>query len=1169
MPKFKSRVLLPIDKDVGALTQSPSVGFTELGPNMTLENIADFIAENYDNADMAINHAIPSPLAYLESMKQNLRTEPEKRNEKLYNKWLGVMCMIALNGIYGFDIRVGTIDLNDNVLINKIYKDCLKNDEDYDINSLVVFYRGEKVSADGTVLVSGKPFAFAHREIGICPFKAIENDLLYDVDWYDELKQEWLDPIKELFERGTNDKTIPNTRLASALMDWFSKLNQFSKMMGDETRFNTIVINAVIEKIKNYFIKDSVKEQPLYFAPIKPDGYANPENINTALELQYVPVSIVQSIYCGFDIPTVFTKKLLTVHRDMFPSLSPFKLISIDADIRFIPPLLCDFVANTGNYKFDYSKMLFNSDETEEGGMITVRIPIVASLDDGTTVTINRRMRYSVSTSVWFLANCQYLSVWPSAKIDKSLWRKYYVGVFEGIEDYFECKWYGKPFNEDNIYKYTKNENSNRIDFRPAVSAEDEKEYEFFEVSSNLGNENKSWGVHTTSSFPDYITVLIDENEGNENVEYGVIPVIPKSVITPNLTDETYCIAIDFGTSNTHCAIGARQVGNTKDFPDTITTSDEMLPIELSNGVNKEKHQALVEKIATRYWVPREINPNEYFSSAGQLFTHTNITKNDTPLPMNMQRRNLPLIDGRIIDLSADVFEGIYTDEKKRHSLIEEHVYTSMKMMTKTGDAQYAPNYYAIRVFLVNVLMNTALYAIIKKRASIPLNIGFAYPDTMTGQHVRNAFSWAIESLNEFIGCEVFSRTDHATVISEALSVSKYYELQENGAVNTQGFITADIGGGTTDISVTKRDLNDKYSTNRGTLSFRFAGRVATIESIRDILGHASNDIRAPHNIYTIAEQIFENTRENKKLIATYADLSNQYTQANTAQSRSRLANTLTPIIEALIKSCGFKSMSGNINNDIMTLRSVLRAKAICIFYLLAKYFKGRTTFNELNSSQNPESLFEYAGLQNLVIYLAGNGARLIEMCGLNTPENLKVISEIVRKYAAVPAVVTIAIHIDNEMLKKEVSGGLIYHMRDVAKAAGEIEEKYTRTVDESDTEEQSKSKTAQPRISTPDVKEALDDTYDELLEIMRDVTFENTKQLLNLTPPPNKNSWTIYDALKRDESSIKGLYEGICASIDSKVSDEGFPECIRNEAFAVLMFNELISKKSKDLFAK
>lgn len=1030
--------------------------------------------------------------------------------------------------------------------INKIYKECLKNDEDYDINDLVVFYRGERVDENDNLLARGVPFAFAHRELGICPFKAIDNDLLYDVDWYDALKQEWLDPVEVLFANEKNSQN-PSTKLASALVSWLSELSAYSISIGNKGRLNTIVVDSVIRQITDCLSDaGTVATQPLQLTTIECARDNAPRKVLNTLTDQGVSDTIIDSISFGFAIPNVFTKKLLAVHKDMLPSLDRFGIRDVDPDIRFLPPLRRAFVSNIGEYYFECNNISFSSTGERENEIINVSILIHANLHNGSTVTIKRCMRYSVSTGIRFLANCQYISVWPSAKIDMSLWQKYYVGVFEGIKTRFEFSWRGSPIDEKNIYTQSEEEqDKNKIDFRPAVRENEANK--LHKVSSNIGNVPKDWDVHTTTSFPDYIAVLINENEANQSIEYGIIPVIPKNIIKSN--NKSYCIAVDFGTTNTHCAIGERNPVDRFDYPETITTSDGMLPIELSYGADKQKHKKHIDEISTRYWIPRETSAADdyYFSSACQLFSDTNVTRNV-----------IPLIDGRIIDLSADVFEGIYTNEEKRRSLDEEKVYASMKIITNAGDSEYNENNYAIRVFLVNVLMNAALYAIIEKGAPIPLNIGFSFPDAKTGQYVSDSFKSAITSLNAFAGCQVFSGVNDPSIISEALSVSKYHELKKDGAIGNEGFITVDIGGGTADVCISKKHINDPYTTNRGSLSFRFAGRVATIESIRDILRHAPNNRTAPHNIFTLSEQIFKNTRNNQKLIEAYADLSNQYLQAVNTKDRKQhsFANTLTPIIEALIRSCGFKDMSADVNNDIMTLRSVLRSKFICIIYLIAKYFRQRATYSHIDSNSRE---FDYRDMETLEIFLAGNGARLVSMCGLGTKGNLKVLSEIFRECAKVPPEIGITIRFDPGELKKEVSNGLIYYMRLIAESDNKnaITERYITTVEE--------SKPLSPKKD----KLALFNAYDDLLDIMKNFKFENSKDSLYLNPPQYRNSWTIYDALNREDPTVNDIFTRNSPRIEGDIIDNGFPECIYNEAFAVLMFNEILTQKSSDLFAK
>lgn len=187
-----NKVLFPSNEPVDFGAAGVKIGWTPISAPNTLRTVADKLYSSYDEE----NSSIPSILSHIEKFCWELYSG----NDITVNEWRGMLAIIALRRVYGFNVTVKEIPLFPDAetgiptTLASIFGEALCEKSsltgyEYDINgepknkTLVVFFK------------DGIPFAMFMPNMVICPFKSYPEDIFSDVPWYDSDVNRWTSVI--------------------------------------------------------------------------------------------------------------------------------------------------------------------------------------------------------------------------------------------------------------------------------------------------------------------------------------------------------------------------------------------------------------------------------------------------------------------------------------------------------------------------------------------------------------------------------------------------------------------------------------------------------------------------------------------------------------------------------------------------------------------------------------------------------------------------------------------------------------------------------------------------------------------------------------------------------------------------------------------------------------
>ena len=244
----------------------------------------------------------------------------------------------------------------------------------------------------------GVPFAFVHPEIGICPYNHFDTStVLFDVEWYDVIQNEWLDPIDVVFHsRSAQERTGREDRssIAFELIQWLKELHTYTD--NDNLILRTHVPSQVYQNVS-----DRVRDMyggvfddiiALYRKDLKIADGQNDTALRAQLKAQLLSGALVNSVYIGVDFPDVFTDVLVLAPREVFPNAErafpnlSLQRIGVDYPLLFVPPLTREFTRCKG-YSFAPEAIRFAKSGSFKKEIISVSVTIetVINNEDGTS----------------------------------------------------------------------------------------------------------------------------------------------------------------------------------------------------------------------------------------------------------------------------------------------------------------------------------------------------------------------------------------------------------------------------------------------------------------------------------------------------------------------------------------------------------------------------------------------------------------------------------------------------------------------------------------------------------------------------------------------------------------------------------------------------------------
>lgn len=784
------------------------------GPVSSAANLAS-IAEHVEvsnlkpAAGMNTSHARPTMLAGISSFVENVKSAwdavapgaaagafaslPATAKQD-FAEWQGMVAAVALSNIYsGMGLSLSVVQMNLSA-VNPSMK-CVLMEMKKDAN-----YAG--AAAQGVlyyICQKGIPFAIFHPEIGLCPMREYDSGIFDGVlTWYKKVPGNCHAGWKDILE--LDDFCL--SRIA-----WWANNNNLiayqTYLQGQRPGLPALLpALAVGNSVANANIIDAVwpgkgtcfgTAMMAYLDPL-----GNPCPMPDLFLDQMIISGIGNAANNRMSFNTAAGEQQIRFSGDggalnAFAPVPPFK--------KDIMDLLANCTLNDLTFEAEL-------DGQKHLNSVTVRVAIQTP-----TGALNTYKTYSYQKLR--LGRIPYLMLWPFVPMPSgmNLWKSYYATWHDqthglmpliGANGSMICPVGGKMG-----YEWGQQGKTHKV-FRPTAANQD--------WSVCVGSAPFRYAVLTST---DPVTGSVDEIGLVFMPDYPTFPAAAgiRSPVT---------MAVDFGTTSTVCALHS-----------AAFASDITLPFkDYSKCVTCEDATAR-DTVNTMHWLgSKEAGPtwqwDQKLFSVAQLFDQDPSVIIPTLLPMAANQEYY--VDGRLFLASGDALvalAGAGANKGGADPLQAQQIMTDMKF-NHGLDVQ---NYHAASIYLAGIYMYAILYLLSQKFVPTPdmnfVDLRASYPNDVTLDALKNNWNYAIQILNKVMDPSLTNPigtllAGPGNFYNESTAATAY-QLVHNPAVFANGLVSMDIGGGTTDISISNQALHPGDVRN---LSVRYAGREIMVSSL-------------------------------------------------------------------------------------------------------------------------------------------------------------------------------------------------------------------------------------------------------------------------------------------------------------------------------------------------
>lgn len=893
--------------------------------NVPLEAYSGMIANNIDPSIRGLVgcEAIPKIDAYVELFYIDF--SQNKYNSKAIRAWQGIHSVIALSRMLGFNLTETTVSIAGvNTVVTKAYAEALEP-----------CLNGNTISL---LQKDGKAIAFFHNRLGWVPMANMPYEVLNDVPWFDATAKEW----KNIWECA-DDPRMQNVYY-SKLLGWVNNLNS--------SGFSDILVQTYL----NYFAGQlSTVNGVVPNAGTLGNAFTNagavaaPTNLRDAIK--NVPVLRVNPI----SNTNIFSDTLLITGADEIGRLSPAISTSFSQNNERYSVLIP--LSRAG------AEYILNNSEDVALESVTVNtLPFSVTGEIEITMTLNicdvskvYRKLYDCNNTIYRAQSFPRMSLWPDAVFDyngtgENIWKNYYVTFSEGLGDDARCT----PF--DALQDDSKGEYS--LDMDQSIAT----------VSKMTTYDNsKSWDTAVFGNYPRFLHMKYTLN--GRNYDIGCVYIDPPANVHA-VNDAVGAIkavaTIDIGTTNSICALTVGGVP-LNDYPlfdpkDTLVLQ-RVMDGESNRGANNAFH--------SYYWMSNEKEAltadadKSKIRSIAQLYNANN---------------NIPFLSGRAILTDGGIIS--YFDNKHVDPNNPASPKVALSAQGIIGNMKFASPAVvegrAAQLFIEDLTIKCALLAL--KNNGSRFSVIYSYPDQTSKEYQKIYWDNAKTAVSNIVGINGFY-TEYS-FMTESEAAARYVTLAGNLLMPGFGYAVADIGGGTSDISLWKDEKNT--TSMFGSYSLHYAGNSIISNSIFNVLRKfptASNEIW-DGNGYGM-QSVFKTLVDPNSSLAAYAKTD---VQRMTVKEYNAFMNDLSTSVNGVLGVAPFKAF----NTDEVMLRpwcsekmfiSLVRAKVVGVFFIISCMMKN------LLKSRNEDGIItdntpQFLNGSVYGISLAGGGSRAIDLCG-------------------------------------------------------------------------------------------------------------------------------------------------------------------------------------------
>lgn len=915
---------------VPGLTTSATKGPTAV--QTTLDQIAEHVTVTNLAAPRAAidaSHARPSMLASITSFCQNVRkacnamvspasfvalTDLERQD---FAEWLGMIAAVALNHIYsgtGLDLSIRTILLNSSDLTQRCV--LLEMDKDPVFRQAITHRHpltDEPVAGQlFYVCQAGVPFAIYHPEIGLCAMKHYKASVFDGVlPWHqskpDSCHSGWL-PILD----PTTGKALLDDVCLCRIAWWAAQ----NAMIPFATQVGT-------------YQMDRGHTAPLALrADNSIPNAADIDSIWPGMGTAFSTSILFYQDAAGVPQPLpglMMSELLLTAVGSSSQNKLVFNAPDGEKPLTFQgnSPELMNF-APVAPLRRELMQVL----ETCALADLTFQAQIAANNLLAVTVTLAIRNAQGETHTIAKTYDSQhlrqgllpYLMIWPFVPLPagQNLWKNFYAtwheqtGGFSTILKGSE----GTPLTLLNAGALT-------FDFGTGNAA----------TIHRVTAPHPAWTV-CKSSNPFRYAVLC---AGEADVGLVFMPKYPfynpadASVKPVTGAANQVTLAIDFGTTSTVCALKTTflQGGGIlplpfKDYSRTVTCEDP--------GAKK----ALDEE---RWLGNSQGGPNWQWDrkifSVGQLFSRTDGAGPNRTLITDAGAQSY-YVDGRLFLSSGPAMVNFLSAASGAEDpLRTQHILNDMKF----GDALDVLNRQAASVYLAGLYLHAVLYLLSERiipTAAPYLELRVSYPNEVTMNGLVMCWGYAQQILNRELAAALtapintlLATRDH--FYSEAMATAAYQKNPLNPLAVIPTLVSLDIGGGTTDFSITSVNFPQAVRT----LSMRYAGREIIVSSLIEYYrkfaqGAAFNNQTVFANMWNTQDQILQ-TQFNGLCEASHGPATPTFLRGLAANSSVRMD------VELLLAD-GLNLGGIAMNMEHHLLRQLIAVKFLMLMKVTARF---------------------------------------------------------------------------------------------------------------------------------------------------------------------------------------------------------------------------------------
>lgn len=782
-----------------------------------LRMIAEHVAvSNQKPAEEAnTSHARPTMLAGISSFAENVKAAwdalppvaapgrfdalPDSVKQD-FAEWQGMTAAVALSNIYrgtGLHLSIDPMVLSGegNAAFGCVVAEMEKDS----------FYNAAVRNNVGTLFYicqDGRPFAIFHPEVGLCPMRE------YDSRMFDGVLP-WFSWDPENCHAGWKNILDVLEPYCLSRIAWWAGANRIMAyqnfLTGRSGSLQGLAPNlAAAESLKNAHMIDEFWPQKgtafgtAMMAYLDRNGNACP-----------VPDLFLDDLLISGIGSAENNRLVYPAERDERPVCFRNGGETLAAYVP-VPPLKQGVMEVLDHCELD--SMTFDAELDSNKRLKYVRVHVAFK-----TPTGKLRMDKIYGYDHMQLGQMPYLMLWPFVPMPaQDLWKSYYATWHPQTQTMMPLMGAdGKPLpfvSEKMGYAWGSQGRVHSV-YRPTAASQ-------------------AWSV-CVGSRPFRYAVLTRTNvqTGSES-EIGLVfmPACPTVYAEHTITENNSVkLAIDFGTTSTVCALRSDFFEGTGQIPLTFQDYSRCVTCEDASArttVNTMRWLGNHEGGAGWKW-------DQKLFSVAQLFSQN-------PAVINRQLQTDAgkqeyYVDGRLFLASGDVLASLAgTGTGDSDPLLTQQIMNDMKF----NHTMNVLNYHAASVFLAGVYLYAVLYLL--KEGIVPapdtdlVELRVSYPNDVTLDALKENWRYAQQILNKVMDprltapiSTLLATQNH--FYNEATAATAY-QRKNNGS--KRGMVSLDIGGGTSDISIS--DSENNINTVRN-LSIRYAGREIMVSSLVEL----------------------------------------------------------------------------------------------------------------------------------------------------------------------------------------------------------------------------------------------------------------------------------------------------------------------------------------------